>query len=85
MCVGWCGGGGVILQSSFEQVLTAAGGITKNHKRADSLCLGFFMLIWKVSTVLYALCNHFVLALEGKQNLALVPSSLAFLGSLRGI
>lgn len=33
------------LQSSFEQVLTAADGITKNPKRPDSLCSAFFMLI----------------------------------------
>ena len=35
----------VNLQSSFEQVLTAADGITKNPKRPDSLCSAFFMLI----------------------------------------
>lgn len=33
VCVGWCGGGVVNLQSSFERVLTAAGGITKKILR----------------------------------------------------
>lgn len=35
----------VNLQNSFEQVLTAADGITKNPERPDSLCSAFFMLI----------------------------------------
>lgn len=35
----------VNLQSSFEQVLTAADGVTKNPERPDSLCSAFFMLI----------------------------------------
>lgn len=51
----------VNLQSSFEQVLTAADGITKSPKRPDSLCSAFFILIEKVSTVFYLLCNHLVL------------------------
>lgn len=45
---GFCFGFFVVvvnLQSSFEQVLTAADGITKSPKRPDSLCSAFFMLI----------------------------------------
>jgi len=35
----------VNLQSGFEQVLTAADGITKNPKKRDSPCSDLFILI----------------------------------------